>query len=62
MKSPLSSYFIENIEANLNRVDAHIVQAYAESVVDKNIKRKFLKMIIEEYNRTKSFLDKLVPR
>ena len=59
--SPVLSHFIENIKSSLNMVDTGIMQAYAELVVDKNIKEMFLNRILEEYNRTKIFLEKLAP-
>ncbi len=56
---PVLGHFIENIRASLNMVDIEIMQAYAELVEDKNIKEKFLNMILEEYYRTKTFLENL---
>ena len=59
--SPVLRHFIENIRTSLNMVDTEIMQAYATLVVNKNTKEIFLNMILEEYNRTKIFLDKLAP-
>ncbi len=60
--SPVLRHFIENIRASYSMVDTEIMQAYAELVEDENIRKTFLDMILEEYDRTKTILDKLVPQ
>ena len=55
------SHLIENIRSSLLMTDAKIMRAYAELVVDQNIKNKFLEMIFEEHQRAKMSLEKLSP-
>ncbi len=53
------NHLIENIKSSLLMVDPIIMQAYAELVIDKNIKKKILGMILEEHQRTCTFIEEL---
>lgn len=55
-KWPFLSYVLLNVETNLASADQEIMRHYAGMVTDDELREKFLKLILEEFDRTSHML------
>ena len=53
------SYVLTNVETNLASANLGLMNDYASLVEDKALKKKFLGMAVEEFNKTKTLLAEL---
>lgn len=57
--STFMSYVLTNVETNLASANLQLMKDYSSLVEDKELKKKFLGMAVDEFNRTKTLLAEL---
>ncbi len=57
--STFMSYVLTNVETNLASANLDLMKDYSSLVEDKALKKKFLGMAVEEFNKTKTLLAEL---
>jgi len=59
---PFLRYVLTNIETSFTGADPLIMEAYADLVTDKKIRRKFLPLILDELERTRQTVAEIFGR
>ena len=57
---PFLRAFLDNLQMTLSKADMHIAQHYTSLVDDENLRRRLSHEILEEYERTRDILLKIV--
>jgi phosphoenolpyruvate carboxylase len=59
---PFLRYIITNVESSLSATDENIIKAYASLVNDTKIRDKFLKLLMDELERTRDMMGEIIER
>jgi len=59
-QTPFLEYVLVNVESSLESADVEIMRDYASLVVDGTIADRFMEIILEEYQRTRQLIQRVM--